>query len=223
MTACSSIANEGVSLSVQYSQRVTIKTAIPVDSLSGNEPYKLATGLIVPRPIGWIGSISSGGVPNLAPFSFFNVVSGNPPVFVFSPGRSGRKDTLTNVRETGEFTINIVTEEVAEAMNLTSASVESDVDEFELAGLTSMPSARIAPPFVGECKANIECVVTDIVNIGHETDGNALVIGEGVVFHIEEDLLDGTRVDQQALKAIGRHAGNAYSRTSDLFDLERPA
>jgi flavin reductase (DIM6/NTAB) family NADH-FMN oxidoreductase RutF len=198
------------------------KTRFTVADLTGADPYKLSTGLIVPRPIGWIGSISADGIANLAPYSFFNCVSGAPPTFVFSPGRGGRKDTLDNVREVGEFTVNIVTEEVAEAMNATSATHPADVDEFEAAGLTAVPSTSIRPPMVGECKANIECVVTQIVDIGHADHGNALVIGEAVEFHVAESILDGTRVDQRELRAIGRHAGNGYSRSTDLFDLIRP-
>ncbi len=198
------------------------KKTFLVEQLEGADPYKLATGLIVPRPIGWIGTVSAAGIPNLAPFSFFNCVSGNPPMFVFSAGRSARRDTLDNVQANGEFTINIVTEEVAEAMNATSASLDADVNEFDVAGLNAVDSTRISAPMVAECKANIECVVTDILDIGHETQGNALVVGEGVVFHIDEQLLDGTRIDQMALKAIGRHAGNSYSRSTDQFDLARP-
>lgn len=198
------------------------KTRFRVSELSGADPYKLATGLIVPRPIGWIGSISGDGIANLAPYSFFNCVSGAPPTFVFSPGRGGRKDTLANVREVGEFTINIVTEEVAEAMNATSASHPADVDEFETAGLTAVPSLSIRPPMVGECKANIECIVTQILDIGHPEHGSALVIGEAVEFHVADQLLDGTRIDQAELRAVGRHVANGYSRATDLFELVRP-
>ncbi len=194
-----------------------------MSDLSGADPYKLATGLIVPRPIGWIGTISADGAPNLAPYSFFNCVSGAPPTFVFAPARSARRDTLDNVHEVGEFTINIVTAEVAEAMNMTAASLDAGVDEFEAAGLTQAPSSLIRPPMVGECKANIECVVVDIVDIGHPENGNGLVIGEAVAFHVEDNLLDGTRVDQAELRAVGRHAGNTYSNATDLFDLDRPA
>lgn len=198
------------------------KTRFSVAELSGADPYKLATGLIVPRPIGWIGSISTDGVANLAPYSFFNCVSGAPPTFVFSPGRGGRKDTLANVREVGEFTINIVTEEVAEAMNATSASHPAEVDEFEAAGLTAVPAVSVRPPMVGECRANIECVVTQIIDIGHPDHGSALVIGEATEFHVDEDLLDGTRVDQARLRSVGRHVGNLYSHSTDLFELVRP-
>ena len=199
------------------------KTRFTVAELSGADPYKLTTGLVVPRPIGWIGSMSADGIPNLAPYSFFNAVSGNPPMFVFSPGRGGRKDTLANVREVGEFTINIVTIDVAEAMNATAATHPAAVDEFEAAGLTPVPSSSIRPPMVGESRANIECVVDRIVDIGHAQHGNALVIGEAVEFHVDDALLDGTKVDQAALRAIGRHAGNGYSHSTDLFELVRPA
>lgn len=201
---------------------MTTKQRFHVADLQGVDGYKLATGLIVPRPIGWIGSLSADGVPNVAPYSFFNAVSGLPPTFVFSPGRSGRKDTLDNVRDVGEFTINVVTEEVAEAMNASSATFPADVDEFEACGLTAVPSTSVRPPMVGECKANFECVVTQIVEIGHPEHGNALVVGEAVEIHVLESLLDGTRVDQAALRAIGRHVGNSYSRATDLFDLTRP-
>ncbi len=199
-----------------------VKKNLSVADLSGADPYKLATGLIVPRPIGWVGTISAAGVPNLAPYSFFNAVSGSPPMFVFSAGRGARKDTLANVREVGEFTLNIVTVEVADAMNASSASFEADVDEFKAVGVTAVPSKGIRPPMVGECKANIECIVTDIIDIGHPEQGNGLVIGEATEFHIDESLLDGTRIDQAALAAVGRHVGNSYSHATDLFDLTRP-
>ncbi len=200
----------------------TTKRRFTVSELDGIDGYKLATGLIVPRPIGWIGTVSADGTPNLAPFSFFNAVSGLPPTFVFAPGKGTRRDTLDNVREVGEFTINIVTIEVAEAMNASAASFDAGVDEFAEVGLTAMPSTSIRPPMVGECKANIECVVTQIVDVGHARHGNALVIGEAVEFHVAEHLLDGTRVDQVELHAIGRHVGNGYSHANDLFDLVRP-
>jgi flavin reductase (DIM6/NTAB) family NADH-FMN oxidoreductase RutF len=198
------------------------KRRFTVSGLGGADGYKLTTGLIVPRPIGWIGTISTDGVANLAPFSFFNAVSGIPPTFVFSPGRSTRRDTLDNVRAIGEFTINVVSVEVLDAMNASSASFDADVDEFAECGLTAIASSSVRPPMVGECKANIECVVTQIVDIGHPAHGNGLVIGEAVEFHVDEEILDGTRIDQAELRAVGRHAGNTYSHATDLFDLVRP-
>ena len=200
--------------------KVTFRTSElhPVDG------YKLVTGLVVPRPIGWIGSVSPGGTYNLAPYSFFNAVSGDPPTVVFSAGHGAgvRKDSADNVRASREFTVNIVTDEVADAMNITSASLPADGDEFALAGLTALPGVVVGAPRVAEAKAQMECRVTHDFHIGSEGGGNWLFVGEVVAFHIDEDLLDGTRVDQAGLAAIGRHAGNMYSRTHDLFTLNRP-
>ena len=209
---------KGADLSDQPSS----KRRFAVSELGGADPYKLASGLIVPRPIGWIGTVAADGTPNLAPYSFFNCVSGSPPTFVFAPGRSARKDTLDNVRAVPQFTINIVTADVVEAMNATAATLSAEEDEFEAAGVTAVASTSVRPPMVGECKANIECVVVQIIDVGDPQHGNALVIGEAVEFHVDESILDGTRVDQQALGAIGRHVGNLYSHSNDLFELVRP-
>lgn len=203
-------------------ESIPAKRRFSVAELDGVDGYKLTTGLIVPRPIGWIGSVSADGTPNLAPYSFFNAVGGVPPMVVFAPGRGVRRDTLANVREIGEFTINIVTIEVAEAMNASAESFDEGVDEFAAVGLTAVASSSVRPPMVAECKANIECVVTDIVDIGHAQHGNALVVGEAIEFHVAEHLLDGTRIDQAELHAIGRHVGNSYSHANDLFDITRP-
>jgi flavin reductase (DIM6/NTAB) family NADH-FMN oxidoreductase RutF len=187
--------------------------------------YKLLIGLVVPRPIGWIGSVSGAGVRNLAPFSFFNAVAASPPTVLFSTIRTGgaRKDTLSNVEETGVFTVNVVTEEVVEAMNVTSGRYDPSVDEFELAGLTAVAGTVVDAPMVGEAKANLECRLSQVVPIG--TDGPmaaSIVIGEVVGVHVERSVLDGTRVDQKALRAVGRMGGPSYTRTRDLFSLDRP-
>jgi len=199
------------------------KKSFALEDLEGAEGYKLGSGLVVPRPIGWIGSIDADGKTNLAPYSFFNMVSGVPPTFVFAPGNSARRDTLNNIRAVPEFTINIVTDEVVEAMNATAASLEAGDSEFDLPGITAAPSRRVRPPMVAECKAVIECVLDDIVQVGDPANGNTLVVGHAVMFHVEEALLDGTRVDQAELKAVGRHVGNAYSHTHQLFEIVRPA
>ncbi len=200
------------------------KTTLLVDELSAIDGYKLTTGLIVPRPIGWIGSRSAEGAHNLAPYSFFNAVSGNPPTIVFSPaaGPNARRDTATNVLATGEFSVNIVTAEVAEAMNATSASLAPDEDEFVHAGLTATAGSVIDAPLVRECRAQLECVLVDHLHIGATDAGNTLIVGQVVAFHIDDELLDGTRIDQEGLQAIGRHAGNTYSNATDLFELKRP-
>jgi flavin reductase (DIM6/NTAB) family NADH-FMN oxidoreductase RutF len=187
--------------------------------------YKLLIGLIVPRPIGWIGTRDREGVRNLAPYSFFNVVSGQPPTVLFSAGRrrGDAKDSAANALATGEFTVNIVTEEVAAAMNLTSGDYPPDVDEFALAGLTSRPGDVVAAPMVNEVKAALECRVTRRVDIGDPVT-NTVIFGEVVLVHISGEVLDGTRVRPDVLRAVGRMAGNGYVTTADSgFEMERPA
>jgi len=186
--------------------------------------YKLLTGLIVPRPIGWIGTVDEDGIRNLAPYSFFNCVSATPPTVVVGTGhrRGAPKDTLSNLRDTGVFTVSIVTEEVAEAMNATSAELPPHVDEFAEVGLTAVEGTTVPAPYVGEAKATLECKVNQIIPLGVPPT-SWLVIGDIRTIHVEDDLLDGTRVDPKRLRAIGRFAGAGYCTTVDgLFRLERP-
>lgn len=196
-----------------------------VSEMAPVDAYKLTTGLVVPRPIGWIGSVSAAGVFNLAPFSFFNAVGAAPPCLVVSPlTREGNpKDTLANIRHSGEFTHNVVTRDVMEAMNATAANLDHDVDEFAHAGLTPVPSESIGAPRVGEAKASFECVLVDIIPVGAGPMSANIIIGEIKVFHVNDDLLDGTRIDQRKLEAVGRMAGAEYAATTDLFSLERPS
>jgi flavin reductase (DIM6/NTAB) family NADH-FMN oxidoreductase RutF len=183
---------------------------------------RLILALVVPRPIGWVGTRDPDGNHNLAPFSFFNAVSSTPPLVMFVPGlRSRVKDTLRNVRVTWEFALSVVTDEVAEAMNVTSGVHPPGVSEFEVAGLTPVPGTTIDAPMVGEARANFECRVTDIVDVGGDPP-SAVVFGEILAAHVDEVLLDGTRIRQEDLRAVGRHAGEVYSRTHDLFTMDRP-
>lgn len=207
------------------------KTSFATDALAPADRYKLLTGLVVPRPIGWIGSIDEAGVRNLAPYSFFNVVSGTPPTVVFSAGRRptgsngtvAPKDTLANVEATGVFTVNIVSEALAEAMNRTAATVGPEVDEFDLARVTPMRAEVVDAPLVAEAPAGLECRVDQIVDVG-DPPRNSVVFGRVLRIHIAAGLLDGTRVDQVALQAVGRMAGGAYTRTAaGYFELDRPA
>ncbi|HTR34878.1 MAG TPA: flavin reductase family protein [Bryobacteraceae bacterium] len=186
--------------------------------------YKLLIGSIVPRPIGFISTISPGGVYNLAPFSFFNAICGNPPVVCFACGtRSPEKDTLANVRAGGEFVVNIVSEEFAEKMNLTSGEYPAEVDEFQLSGLTPMPSSIVRPPYVAESHVNMECKLVQIVEVSKRTPlGGTLVIGEVVQFHIDPAVTDNFRIDAEKLRAVGRMGGNDYTRTRDRFTMIRP-
>ena len=180
--------------------------------------YKLISGLVVPRPIGWIGTRRENGTYNLAPFSFFNVVSTNPPVVLFSGGRHADrpKDSVALAETTGEFTVNIVSEQVAEAMAVTAGTFGAEDDEFAIAGLTAAPATRIDAPLVAESPANLECRVRQIIDLGERS---RVVLGDVVAIHVEERVLDGTRIDHDALGAVGRMAGSSYVGTRARFEL----
>lgn len=189
--------------------------------------YKLLTGSILPRPIGWISSVDADGRPNLAPFSFFNVVCARPPTVVFCPlirGTDGRtKDTLNNVRATNEFVVNIVSEDLAEAMNLSSVEAPPGLNEFEFARVTPEPSVTVRPPRVRESRVHFECRVRQIVEISPEAGGGSLVIGEVLHIHVDESVLMGSdKINLAALKPVGRLAGGSYVRVTDVFEMERP-
>ena len=190
-----------------------------------NNIYKLMIGSIVPRPIAFVSSMSPEGIRNLAPFSFFNGVCSNPPIILFSTviRKDGlQKDTLNNVEATGEFVVNIVSEEFAEKMNVTSAEFPPDVDEFVESGLTPIPSDLVKPPRVKESKIGMECKLARIVRFGAGPGGGCTVFGEILRFHIADELFDNYRIDQDKLHAIGRMGGPTYTRTRDRFDLIRP-
>jgi flavin reductase (DIM6/NTAB) family NADH-FMN oxidoreductase RutF len=188
--------------------------------------YKLMIGMIVPRPIAFVSTVDAAGIRNLAPFSYFTACSSNPPVVCFCASvRSGprpHKDTLENIRATGEFVVNIVSEEIAEQMNLCSAEVPPEVDEFLLSGLTPLESDLVKPPRVAESKVQMECRLRQILVVSEQPGGGSLVLGDVLCFHIEEALLDGYKIDPGKLNAIGRMGGPIYTRTRDRFEMQRP-
>lgn len=189
--------------------------------------YKLMVGAIVPRPIAFVSTVSPDGVRNLAPFSFFTAISANPPVICFAPmiraSDSSRKDTLNNIEATGEFVVNVVSEDFAEKMNVCSGEYPPDVDEFDLSGLTPISSDLVKPPRVSESRIHMECRLVQVVHVSPKPLGGSLVLGEVLRFHIAPELFDNYRIDPDGLRAIGRMAGATYSRTTDRFELERPA
>jgi flavin reductase (DIM6/NTAB) family NADH-FMN oxidoreductase RutF len=194
--------------------------------------YKLMIGAIVPRPIAFVSSLDERGLRNLAPFSFFTAVSADPPMVLFCPsvrreepqrGLATHKDTLLNVIATREFVLNVVTETIGEKMNATSAQVPPEVDEFELAGLTPLPSELVKPPRVGESPVQMECRLRQVIEVSDRPAGGSIVLGEVVRFHISENLVENFRIDPDKLAAIGRMGGPTYVRTRDRFDLQRPA
>lgn len=191
-----------------------------------HEIYKLMVGLIVPRPVALVSTVDRDGVPNVAPFSFFNGVGSNPPTVLFCPSLRSRgdqrKDTLRNVEQTGEFVINIVSSAIAEASNATAAEVGPEVDEFELAGLTAIPSEIVRPPRVAESPAQMECKLMQIVFTNQAPGAGVVVLGEIVRFHLDAELEENFRVDPAKLDAVGRMAGNTWVHTRERFDLIRP-
>ena len=198
----------------------------PVDH-KPSDLYKLMIGAIVPRPIAFVSTVDAAGLRNLAPFSYFTGCSTNPPVVCFcSAVRSGplpQKDTLTNIRATGEFVVNIVTEEIAEQMNLTAVEAPPEVDEFEYSGLTPLASELVKPPRVAESKVQMECRLRQVIEISDRPGGGNLVLGDVLRIHVLENVLtDAYKIDPGELKAIGRMGGPSYVRTRDRFDMQRP-
>lgn len=185
--------------------------------------YKLLIGSVVPRPIAFVSTVSADGVRNLAPFSFFNVICAEPPTVCFSTGfRVPSKDTLANVKATGEFVVNMVSEEIAEQMNLCSGDYPAGVDEFQISGLTPVASDLVKPPYVLESHVNMECRLVQTVEISTRPMGGTLIIGEVLRFHIDGDIVENFRVDPGKLCAVGRMGGNEYIRTRDRFQMVRP-
>jgi flavin reductase (DIM6/NTAB) family NADH-FMN oxidoreductase RutF len=200
-------------------EKLTIDPAVEVPQNNS----QLLIGSIGPRPIAFVSTVSPEGVRNLAPFSFFNAVCGNPPVVSFASGvRHPPKDTLANVRATGEFVVNIVTEDIAEKMNLTSGEYPASIDEFEISGLTPVPSDLVKPPCVRESPVNMECKLLQIVDVSTKVLGGSLVIGEVIRFHIDSGITNNFRVDAEKLRAIGRMGGNEYTCTRSRFEMVRP-
>jgi flavin reductase (DIM6/NTAB) family NADH-FMN oxidoreductase RutF len=197
------------------------------DQIPYREFYRILISTVAPRPIAWVSTLHDGRL-NLAPFSFFNAVSAKPPMLAFCPslrlvdGHSVPKDTLRNIRETGEFVVNVVTFAVADAMNLTSGDYDSSVDEFALAKLTTRPSQVVRPPQVAESPVSFECKLNRIIDFGTEAPSGSLVIGEIVSLHLEDNVLKDGRLDPDSLDLIGRMGGMQYSRTTERFDLKRP-
>jgi flavin reductase (DIM6/NTAB) family NADH-FMN oxidoreductase RutF len=176
----------------------------------------LLTGLVVPRPIAWVSSVGADGVRNVAPHSYFNLVAHDPPHVVFSS--TGVKDTLRNVRASGVFVVNVVTQDVLEAMNATAADLPPGEDEFAWFGLEAVPAVAVAAPRVAVAKAHLECRVVHELEVGN---GN-LVVGEVVHVHVAPDVWRDGRVDPVLLDPVCRLAGTGYATLGDLVTLPRP-
>lgn len=195
--------------------------------LTPRDAYALLISVILPRPIAWVSTVSADGRGNLAPFSFFQGVTANPPtlLFVAANTREGaKKDTLRNIEATGEFTVNLVPYSLAEAMNATSASLPHGESEFERFGIRAAPAARVRPPRVADSPVSLECVLDRIVTVGEGPLAGNVIFGRILHAHVDDAVLgaDG-RPDPAKLDLIGRLGGEGYVRTRERFDLRRPA
>jgi len=209
---------------------------INISEIPYRELYNILLSSVAPRPIAWVSTLSPSGRPNLAPFSFFNCVSVDPPLLAFAPGlrqpkKTGSagaapvgeaKDTLRNVRETKEFVVSIVTYDLLEPMNVTSGEYEPAVNEFELAKLTPLPSKVVRPPRVGESPVSFECKLHQILDFSTAPTSSSLVLGQVVAIHIDDAHLKDGSIDRNSLDLIGRMGGMQYTRTTERVELARP-
>jgi flavin reductase (DIM6/NTAB) family NADH-FMN oxidoreductase RutF len=195
---------------------------IKPEELSKSQTYKLMISAIIPRPIAFITSTGPEGIINAAPFSYFGGVSSKPPMIYVSIDRKkdgSKKDTLRNIEFTGDFVVNIVTEDIAEKMNICAIDFPRQVSELEVAGLTPVKSEIVRAPRIAESPVNLECKVARIIEIGESP--NTVVFGEIVLFHISDELMKAGVIDPYKLKPIGRLGGSLYTYVRDIFEMKR--
>ncbi|MEW6056466.1 MAG: flavin reductase family protein [Bdellovibrionota bacterium] len=192
-------------------------------TLETRDAYQLLTSVIVPRPIAFVSTVNKNGVPNAAPFCFFMGVTPAPPTIAFSVIRRGdqKKDTIRNIETSRDFVINIVDEHLSQSMNMASGSYPPDMSEFDVTGLTSVPSEIVSAPRISESPIHLECKLKTIIELGDVPA--SLVIGEVVCFHVRENLMLDGKIDVKKLRAIGRMEENIYVRATDIFEMIRPA
>ncbi|MFQ3598881.1 MAG: flavin reductase family protein [Chloroherpetonaceae bacterium] len=190
--------------------------------------YKILVSTVMPRPIAWVSTVSNNGIDNLAPFSFFTVASVKPPIMCFAPALKGvngvptEKDTLRNIRETGEFVVNIVSRNLVEKMNQTSFDYPPTESEFDAVGLTRASSSLVKPKRVAESLANYECKLVQIIDFGKDVQSGSLILGEIVMTHLDERIFKNGKIDMAELNPVGRLGGLWYSGIEDRFELKRP-
>ncbi len=191
---------------------------------SERENYKLLIGTIIPRPIAFVTTQSEEGLLNGAPFSYFNIVSSNPPMVSLAIQRpAGRlKDTARNIYDNQQFVVHIVDEENVAKINQTAATLPASESEIELANLTPIQSTSVAVPGVLEAKVRMECKLVQAIPLGGEEPGSDLFIGEIVQFHIDESIYQEGHIDPRVLNAVSRLAGNNYATLGEIFTIDRP-
>ncbi|MCF6304583.1 MAG: flavin reductase family protein [Rhodobacteraceae bacterium] len=188
-------------------------------------PHNPFKAIVSPRPIAWISTLDAKGRANLAPYSFFNAMADNPPIVVFGStgGKADQpqfKDTMANIRETGEFVVNIVSYAMKDAMNITSGDLPADIDEFEAAGLEKAASQIVQPPRVAAAPAALECKLFKFVDLIAEN--SAMVIGEVVGIHMDDRNIVNGMFDVTTYQPLARLGYMDYSRVSETFSLQRP-
>jgi flavin reductase (DIM6/NTAB) family NADH-FMN oxidoreductase RutF len=196
-----------------------------ITELGVQEKYRLLNGGVTPRPIAWISTRSKGGVDNLAPYSFFTVASCNPPVLLYTQvnQRTGvDKDTLQNLRETGECVINIVNSHLLEQMNQTSASISINESEFDLAGIEQSTSRTVAPPSVKGSPIRYECTLREIISLGDLPAGGTLVLLDVKSVFVRDDIYTDEGINQELIDSVGKMGGDGYSFTTKYLALNRP-
>ena len=196
-----------------------------MQALGPQDTYKLLVATVVPRPIAWVTTLDANGVLNAAPYSFFNAMSGSPPVVCFGIGGrrpADAKDTGNNIRATGQFVVNLVSYDTAEAMNVCAIDFPPEVDELHQAGLTTIPSTRVRPPRIAESPVSMECERLVLVDVGVD---RTVVMGTVVAMHVRDDcVLDAAKcyIDTPKLDLVGRmHGRGWYARTTDRFEMPR--
>ncbi|WP_447956028.1 flavin reductase family protein [Vreelandella sp. EE7] len=196
------------------------------NELSAGTIYRLFSGTICPRPIAWVATRDAQGRANLAPFSFFNVASVDPPVLAFAPlldGEGKAKDTVNNIEAVGECVVHVGSEDLIEALNATSATLDAQEDEFTLAGLEKADMPGVSVARIKEAPVAFGCKRYDVIRFGDKPLAGSLVLVQVVSIHIDEQIWDGRHVDMATLKPTGRLAGNDYVRITDRFVIERPS
>ncbi len=197
---------------------------LDASQLAQPDMYKILIASVIPRPIAWAGTRSKHGINNLAPFSFYNCFSSNPPILGFStlPRLDGRKkDTLQNIEDTRCFTLNCVSHKFMKEMSRSAALLEPEEDEFAYAGLKPAEASHIKAPYVAEALLVYECTLHDIVRLGSGPGSGNLILGQVRYVHIQDGLYKNGRIDFETLDAVGRLAGDWYSTIRDRFEMKR--
>lgn len=190
-----------------------------VENLTDRELEHLVNSLVVPRPIAWLSTHNADGAGNLAPFSYFNVVSSSPPIVMVSFSPKGNKDSLVNIRASGEFVVNVSTHHLRHTMVSSAVDVEYGVDEAEILGLTTVAGTSVAAPRISEAAAAMECVVHDIIPVF----GSTMVLGRVIYVHVDDRVIRRGRVLPELLCPVSRLGGSLYATVTETYKIARPA